>query len=130
MKLLVGVGMLMLSTLSDAYHAGTPTGIVQSRLPLASRRSALLLSDTPPPAGDEAGTTEQDVQAPPPPSAPQQAQERSEPSFSVKDVLTALPYALGLCAITTLLMSQAGLFDNFDLNLPGIEIPAEWLEES
>ncbi|KAG8465470.1 hypothetical protein KFE25_002777 [Diacronema lutheri] len=52
----------------------------------------------------------------------------ADPAFKATDILTALPYALGLVAFTTLFLSQAGLLDDWK-PFGDFEIPAEWLQE-
>ena len=64
----------------------------------------------------------------PPPFAPVEERRRAEPSFGIKDILSALPYAIGLVSLTTLAASQSGLLDNWQ-PFGDFEIPAEWLTE-
>jgi hypothetical protein len=60
--------------------------------------------------------------------APVGERRRSEPEYGIKDILSALPYAIGLVAFTALAASQAGVLDNWK-PFGDFEIPAEWLQE-
>lgn len=64
----------------------------------------------------------------PPPFPPPEERRRSEPGYGIKDILSALPYAIGLVSLTTLAASQSGLLDNWQ-PFGDFEIPAEWLQE-
>lgn len=62
------------------------------------------------------------------PAAGEERRASTEPAFKLTDLLTALPYALGLVSISILALSQQGVLDDWK-PFGDIEIPAWMMEE-
>lgn len=63
------------------------------------------------------------------PAAGEERRASTEPAFKATDILSALPYAIGLVAFSFLALSQGGYLDSWK-PFGDFEIPAEWLQDS
>lgn len=63
------------------------------------------------------------------PAAGEERRASTEPAFKATDILSALPYAIGLVAFSFLSLSQGGYLDSWK-PFGDFEIPAEWLQDS